>query len=110
MAVLVLAGASACSHAVHHPAAFHQPEAVYHQVRRGDNLYRIAKAYSVSVKRLVNVNHLTDPSRLEVGQRLLIPDAQRELPVDLITPRAANVAPPSPDGASAATLAFIWPV
>jgi len=95
---LLLVAVSACSHAV------------YHQVRRGENLYRISKAYGVPVKRLADVNHLADPTRLEVGQRLLIPDAQRELPVNLITPQAANAGPPPRGEAAHATMMFMWPV
>lgn len=60
---------------------------VYHRVRPGETLYRIGKAYGVSVQRLAQTNHLRDPSRIEVGQRLLIPGARREVPVDVVTPR-----------------------
>jgi len=94
----VLGALGACSHAV------------YHHVRRGENLYRISKAYGVPVKRLAAVNHLADPTRLEVGQRLLIPDAQRELPVTLITPQAADAGRPLPPSDVHGSLVFIWPV
>jgi lipoprotein NlpD len=60
---------------------------VYHRVRPGETLYRISKAYGVSVERLATVNHLKDPSRIEVGQRLLIPGAGHEVPVDIVTPK-----------------------
>lgn len=97
--LLVLLGAlAACSHAV------------YHSVRPGETLYRISKAYGVSVKRLAQANHLRDPSRIEVGQRLLIPDAQRELPVTLITPRAASTRRREDHGPKAANVKFAWPV
>ncbi len=35
---------------------------------------------------LARVNGINDPSRLEVGARITIPDATRELPVNVITP------------------------
>jgi lipoprotein NlpD len=94
----VLASLAACSHAV------------YHRVRPGENLYRISKAYGVSVQRLAAVNHLADPSRIAVGQRLRIPGARRELPVDVITPRAAAPAGAQPDGPPPGAPRFIWPV
>jgi murein DD-endopeptidase MepM/ murein hydrolase activator NlpD len=82
---------------------------VYHHVRPGENLYRIGKAYGVTVERLAEVNHLPDPSRVEVGQRLLIPGAEHEVPVDVITPQATNRRPPD-RSAGHGTPAFGWPV
>ncbi len=52
------------------PAA---PAALYHTVEKGQTFYRIAKQYGVDAKELMRVNHVEDPSTLEVGQRLLIP-------------------------------------
>jgi lipoprotein NlpD len=95
---VVVVHLAACSHSV------------YHQVRPGENLYRIGKAYGISFERLAAVNHLSNPSRLEVGQRLLIPGAGRELPVNVITPRGANLHPPERSEAPAGDAAFAWPV
>jgi len=96
--VAAIATMMACSHAV------------YHRVRAGENLYRISKAYGVPAKQLAAVNHLADPSRLEVGQRLRIPGARRELPVDVITPRSANAGPPGRVPLGKANGTFAWPV
>lgn len=85
---------------------------VYHRVRPGDTLYRIGKAYGVSHERLAKVNRIADPTRIYVGQKIFIPEASRELPVDLITPANAHSdesevsAPPSVAG----SLALDWPV
>jgi murein DD-endopeptidase MepM/ murein hydrolase activator NlpD len=46
--------------------------AVEHVVRPGETLYRIAQVYGVSVQRLMEANHLSDPRDLRVGQSLLI--------------------------------------
>jgi len=94
----LLDGLAACSHVV------------YHRVRPGETLYRISKAYGVSVKRLAEANHLRDPSRIEVGQRLLVPDARRELPVTLITPRGVSVRRGEDHGPKEAGMRFAWPV
>jgi murein DD-endopeptidase MepM/ murein hydrolase activator NlpD len=79
-------------------------------VRPGENLYRIGKAYGVPFERLAAVNHLAEPSRIEVGQELLIPGAKRELPVSLITPQTASAHPPGRDEAPRGSAAFVWPV
>jgi lipoprotein NlpD len=97
-AVTLLAGAAACSHAV------------YHEVRPGENLYRISKAYGVSVDQLVQVNHLADASRLEVGQRLKIPGARHSVPVNLVTPRANAARSSRSQAPPHIVKRFLWPV
>ena len=82
----------------------------YHRVRPGETLYRISKAYGVSVDELTHVNRLTDPSRIEVGQDLLIPGARRQLPVDLITPKSVSIHPPRRDEAPKGAPLFAWPI
>ncbi len=42
-------------------------------VRYGDSLFNIALRYRVSVAQLVQANGITDPNRVYVGQRLVIP-------------------------------------
>jgi len=44
-----------------------------HVVQRGENLYRIALRYGVSVNRLAMINGISNPSLIFVGQRLVIP-------------------------------------
>ena len=44
-----------------------------HVVREGDTLSAIAMRYEVSEEELARVNRLTDPSRLVIGQELVIP-------------------------------------
>ena len=87
---------------------------VYHRVRPGDTLYRIGKAYGVPPETLAKVNRIADPSRIYVGQKVFIPEANRELPVDVITPanaprRGAAQPEPEPEIAVGAPR-FAWPV
>jgi murein DD-endopeptidase MepM/ murein hydrolase activator NlpD len=49
------------------------PRPVEHVVRPGETVYHIAHIYGVSVKRLLDANHLSDARDLRVGQSLLIP-------------------------------------
>ncbi|GLY09446.1 LysM peptidoglycan-binding domain-containing protein [Pseudobacillus badius] len=44
-----------------------------HVVRRGQSLYSIAAIYGTSVQSIAQANELPDPSRLVVGQALVIP-------------------------------------
>ncbi len=46
---------------------------VEHVVQPGETVYHIARAYGVSVQRLLQANHLSDSRDLRVGQSLLIP-------------------------------------
>lgn len=84
--------------------------AIYHQVRSGENLYRIGKAYGVSYRTIARANGLRDPSRIRPGQRLRIPGASEAVPVDVVTPREANAAVPRPDERPANAPRFRWPV
>ena len=40
----------------------------------GQTLSAIAQAYKVSVKAIMRANNITDPTKLQVGQTLFIPD------------------------------------
>jgi murein DD-endopeptidase MepM/ murein hydrolase activator NlpD len=54
---------------------------VTHKVERGQTLYRIAKAYGLSVEELMDANHLGDPRELKAGETLIIPGAKEQRPV-----------------------------
>ena len=49
---------------------------VHHTVKRGENLWRIGRAYGVGVEQIAVLNGIANPDRLEVGQRLFIPGAR----------------------------------
>lgn len=108
----LLASAVACGCSSHKKAASEPAQAAtYHVVSRGETLYRISKAYGLTYEEVAKANGIDDPSRIEVGQRLLIPGARRQVPVDVIAPRDA------PAGRAVAEpwlppekRPFIWPV
>ncbi len=59
------------------PQAPIQPSAgFYHTVQKGQTIYRIAKTYGLDWHELAFANNITDPSALEVGQKVLIPGHQ----------------------------------
>ena len=75
---------------------------VHHRVQPGETLWRIARTYGVTVDDVQRANRLSDPTQLEVGSRLFIPGAARELvvpapdaPQARMEPRAAHRASPA---------------
>jgi len=48
---------------------------LYHEVARMETLWRISKMYGVDVSSIMVANGLKDPNAIEVGQKLLIPQA-----------------------------------
>lgn len=51
----------------------YDPDPTVHVVRQGETLLEIAYRYGVTVDQLVRANGLTSPSRIYVGQRIVIP-------------------------------------
>src|ERR1043166_2056556 len=86
-------------------------DGIYHIVRPGENLFRIGKAYDLSHEELARVNGLKDSGQIHVGQRIFIPGATRQLPVELITPgEAARTAPAITQPLEMERDKFLWPV
>ncbi len=85
---------------------------VYHQVRPGQTLFRIAKTYGVGVDELSRVNRIADPADIEIGNRLFIPGARRALEVPVYRPEQTATLerklPAREMGNS--RLQFAWPV
>jgi len=86
------------------------PSAFTHRVKPGENLYRIGKAYGVDYRELARVNDIGDLDRIEVGQQLVVPNATRELPVEMITPTRAREDQPAPAELPPDRSPFVWPV
>jgi len=66
-------------------------------VKKGDSLWKIAKAESVTVGELSRANNLTKTSTLKVGQKLTVPAAKAEK----TSVATASVVPTSTDASSA---------
>jgi murein DD-endopeptidase MepM/ murein hydrolase activator NlpD len=113
--VVALVAAGCASRTVAVPVR--RVQGFYHVVRAGENLYRIGKVYNVSHLELARLNHLRDSSRISVGQKIFIPGATRQLPVEIITPAQTPPALSSPPETArqrsvspAMDQAFIWPI
>ena len=74
------------------PTPARTAKGIYHDVKAGENLFRIGKAYDVPFEELARLNGIRAASQIRVGQRIFIPGATRQLPVQTITPTDA-VAP-----------------
>ncbi len=48
-------------------------DVVTYRLKRGDNLSRIARRYGVNVSLLKQVNNIYDVTRLQIGQKILVP-------------------------------------
>ena len=56
---------------------------VYHKVKKGETLWRIAKTYNVDLKQLKQINYITDVQEIRIGRNLFIPGARKRLNVDI---------------------------
>jgi len=83
---------------------------IFHAVKRGENLYRIGKAYDLTYQQLARVNGISDPNQIGVGQKIFIPGASRELPVEIITPSSVALRPPSANFPVLGNGALEWPI
>jgi lipoprotein NlpD len=56
---------------------------VYHTVKKGQTLWRIAKTYGVDMQTIAEYNDIYDKSRIYVGQEIFIPGAEKQLEVEV---------------------------
>ena len=86
-----------------------EKKGVYHVVVKHQTLYRICKTYEVNLQEVVKLNGLTDPGRIQTGQRIFIPGAKRTLKVEIYIDDVT--AEPGEKGKMVSTkLNFMWPV
>lgn len=83
---------------------------IYHPVSRGENLFRIGKAYGLDYHAIARANDISDPARIEVGRKLFIPGATRRLPVEIIAPVSTSERRPEPREIPVGTGKFVWPI
>jgi len=68
------------------------PTGIYHTVKPGQTLYRIAMTYDVDEDRLAQINNIKDPTQLKVNQKVFIPGVTqlRNVPVTVAKPSAVR--------------------
>ncbi|MFH1578273.1 MAG: N-acetylmuramoyl-L-alanine amidase [Candidatus Omnitrophota bacterium] len=60
---------------------------IIHVVAPGETLWRIGKTYDVPIERIMHANQLTQKDKLDMGQKLLVPEA---LPARSVVPLYAS--------------------
>jgi lipoprotein NlpD len=105
------------------PDSSSRANGVYHTVQKGQTLWRICRTYQVSMQDVAELNNITDHSQIKVGDRLFIPGAVKQLPVESSVGTVAQ--PPSQPGSTPTPAAvpepaapiieknvgmFIWPL
>ncbi|TWB96361.1 LysM domain-containing protein [Synechococcus sp. Ace-Pa] len=103
--LLVVPGAPATAAASSRPAAVNKAAST-HVVRPGETLSGIAELYGVPVSRLVSLNAISSPDKVEAGTRLALRSpaaAAKPAPARPATPQATQAKPATP--APAATTA-----
>jgi murein DD-endopeptidase MepM/ murein hydrolase activator NlpD len=82
---------------------------IYHVVERHQTFYRICKTYEVDLKEVASLNGISDPSKIQTGQRIFIPGAKKLLKVEIYID---DVAAEQGEKLKIAykKLDFIWPV
>lgn len=78
---------------------------VRHTVQAGETLWRIAKAYGVTVEDLAVANHLADSTKLAVGQDLFVPGVKKRVAVP-----EAEAQPPAVKPTRSADAPLAWPL
>ena len=102
--VLAVCAALVLADCAHHPA-----HSAYHVVAPGENLYRIALHYGVSVESIARANGIRDEEQLEVGTRLRILNAAPGAELRPLEP-PEQVRALAQDDAFVDGLRFGWPL
>ncbi|MEY3659518.1 MAG: hypothetical protein RLZZ169_343 [Pseudomonadota bacterium] len=68
------------------------PDLTY-TVQKGDSLSRIAASYRISVAELVAINQLRNRNAIRVGQKLVLPQANGQVPTLVVNSRETPVQP-----------------
>jgi murein DD-endopeptidase MepM/ murein hydrolase activator NlpD len=80
-------------------------------VERHQTLYRICKTYGVDIKEVSSLNGVADPGKIQTGQRIFIPGAQKVLKVEIyLDDVVLESADKDKEKIVLKKLDFIWPV
>ncbi len=89
--------------------SYSQRQGVYHIVEKHQTLYRICKTYGVALKEVASINRITDHSRIQVGQRIFIPGANRVFKVEVYIEDVVEESSHQ-EKMAYKKMNFIWPV
>lgn len=84
---------------------------VYHIVERHQTLYRICKTYGADIQEVAGLNGIRDVARIQTGQRIFIPGAEKVLKVEIyIDDVVKESAEKAPERTVSKKIDFSWPV
>lgn len=90
------------------------PGVTYHLLQRGETLYSLARAHGVPLATLMQVNGITNPTRVPAGAAILIPsspmDAGREAGIDRPDPGPATKTRRPGSSGKRAAMGLVWPL
>jgi lipoprotein NlpD len=69
---------------------------VYHEVKQGQTLWSIARAYGLDVQTLARVNQVADTTALSAGQKLYVPGATQQREIVSRCPCGKEAVKPAP--------------
>lgn len=67
---------------------------VYHEIKKGETLWSISKAYDVDIERLAKINRIPDKTKVCEGQLIFIPEAKEVIKISWLDAKSRS---------------FIWP-
>lgn len=69
-----------------------EEQGLYHNVKKGETLYKISRAYDIKIAKIIEANKIKNPSLIKEGQLIYIPKAgPKERESDYIWPVEGNV-------------------
>ena len=74
---------------------------IYHKVEKGQTLWKISKAYNVDIKKIIEINRLSDAGVINEGQLLFIPETKTKTKIENLPPVNISTIDSSD---------FIWPL
>ena len=99
----VVASSTPAASGFREPGTYTENNQTVHYVESGESPVVIAKKYGVKVDELMKVNNITDPKRVQYGQRLVIPAATAPTAPAPSTARATTTTIPTPMASTAHT-------
>jgi len=78
----VIAGLSLAAILLTFSGGFATVNGVYHKARRGETVWRISRAYGVSIEQITKANNLPSSAKIRAGQYLFIPGAEKVIGVE----------------------------
>ncbi len=82
---------------------------IYHKVRKGETLWRIAKTYQIDVDDIIRSNNIPSGALLEESQLLFIPGADSQLTVAVVNTTPSRISNVGRTAMQAVKDDFGWP-